>query len=114
MKEKAGRRNSQLNRRGVAVTILSRPDAAAVSQRRQRPKSNRGPKRMSAPLQLELNDRQRDILMRGLRFVRSSRMLEMRDTSEVTEEQRHDELTEIRQLYDLLDMKQRKHERAAV
>jgi hypothetical protein len=58
--------------------------------------------RMSDLLQLELSDRQRELLLRGLRFVRSSRMLEIRDSSEITDEQRKDELGEIRQLTALL------------
>ena len=57
---------------------------------------------MNDLLQLELTDRQRELLLRGLRFVRSSRMLEIRDSSDITDEQRKDELGEIRQLADLL------------
>ena len=69
---------------------------------------------MSATLHLDLNERQREILMKGLRYVRSSRMLEFRETAEITEDERRDELGEIRQLYDLLDTKKRKAEPAAV
>jgi hypothetical protein len=69
---------------------------------------------MSESLHLELNDRQREILLRGLRFVRSSRMLEFRDATEITEDERRDELTQIRALSDLLDRKTRKGEPAAV
>jgi len=69
---------------------------------------------MSTALNLELNDRQRELLLRGLRFVRSSRMLEFRDTAEITEDDRRQELGEIRRLYELLDTKTRKAERAAV
>jgi hypothetical protein len=69
---------------------------------------------MSESLHLELNDRQREILLRGLRFVRSSRMLEFRDATETTEDERRDELTQIRALSDLLDRKTRKGEPAAV
>ena len=43
---------------------------------------------MSDLLHLELTDRQRDLLLRGLRFVRSSRMLEIRDSSDITDDQR--------------------------
>jgi hypothetical protein len=57
---------------------------------------------MSDLLQLELTDRQRELLLRGLRFVRSSRMLEIRDTAEITDDQRRDELGEIRQLAEML------------
>ena len=69
---------------------------------------------MNAQLQLELNDRQRELLLRGLRYVRSSRMLEFRELSEITEDQRRDELGEIRRLSDLLDTKRRRAEPAAV
>ncbi len=69
---------------------------------------------MSDPLHVELNDFQRDLLLRGLRFVRSSRMLEFRDASETTEDERRDELGQIRQLCELLDRKSRKGEPAAV
>jgi hypothetical protein len=57
---------------------------------------------MSDLLHLELTDRQRDLLLRGLRFVRSSRMLEIRDSSDLTDDQRKDELGELRQLSDML------------
>lgn len=57
---------------------------------------------MSDLMQLELTDRQRELLLRGLRFVRSSRMLEIRDTAEITDDQRRDELGEIRQLAEML------------
>jgi hypothetical protein len=67
---------------------------------------------MSAVMPLDLNDRQRELLLRGLRFVRSSRMLEFRDTAEITEDERRDELGEIRRLQELLDTKLRKTEAA--
>ncbi len=57
---------------------------------------------MSDLLHLELTDRQRELLLRGLRFVRSSRMLEIRESSDITDEQRKDELGELRQLADML------------
>ncbi len=69
---------------------------------------------MSEALQLELNDRQREILLRGLRFVRSSRMMEFRELPDTEETERNDELGQIRQLCDLLDRKTRKGEPAAV
>lgn len=65
-------------------------------------------------LHVNLNDRQRELLLRGLRFVRSSRMLEFRDVSDLTDDQRRDELGEIRRLYELLDKKSRAAEPAAV
>lgn len=57
---------------------------------------------MSAP-QIELNDRQRDLLLRGLRFVRSSRTLGFRETQDITEEERQEELREIAALRQLLE-----------
>ncbi|MBI1348447.1 hypothetical protein GC163_19410 [bacterium] len=75
---------------------------------------------MSEPLHIELSDFQRDILLKGLRYVRSSRMMEFRDLQdksgdeEKAEIQRRDELGEIRHLVELLDRKTRKGEPAAV
>lgn len=70
---------------------------------------------MSEKLHVELNDRQRELLLRGLRFVRSSRMLEFRDSSDITEDERKVELSEIRQLVEMLDVKSpRRNEPAAV
>lgn len=60
---------------------------------------------MSEKLNVELSERQRELLLRGLRFVRSSRMLEFRDVSELSDDERRNELTEIRQLAELLDGK---------
>jgi len=60
---------------------------------------------MSDILHLELTDRQRELLLRGLRFVRSSRMLEIRDVPDTIEEERKTELTEIRELVAILDQK---------
>ena len=57
---------------------------------------------MSDLLQLELTDRQRELLLRGLRFVRSSRMLETRASSDITDDERKNELVELRELSDLL------------
>lgn len=59
---------------------------------------------MSEPLHLDLTSRQCEILLRGLRFVRSSRMLEFRDSSDMTDEERKRELAEIRELQGLLDV----------
>lgn len=69
---------------------------------------------MCEKLNVELNDRQRELLLRGLRFVRSSRMLEFRDSSDITEDDRKVELSEIRQLVEMLDVKTRRSEPAAV
>jgi len=57
---------------------------------------------MQNPLHVELSDRQRELLLRGLRFVRSSRMLEFRDSSDLNDAQRREELQQIHQLADLL------------
>lgn len=56
---------------------------------------------MSA-MPVELSDRQRELLLRGLRFVRSSRMLEFRETSDSTEAERGSEIREINELSSLL------------
>ena len=60
---------------------------------------------MSGLLQLELTDRQRELLLRGLRFVRSSRMLEIREIPDKIADERNSELSEIRQLVEILDQK---------
>lgn len=60
---------------------------------------------MSDQIQLELTDRQRELLLRGLRYVRSSRMLEIRDNPDKIAEERRNELTEIRHLVEMLDQK---------
>jgi len=60
---------------------------------------------MSDLIHLELTDRQRELLLRGLRFVRSSRMLEIRETPDTIAEERAEELSEIRQLVTMLDQK---------
>jgi hypothetical protein len=57
---------------------------------------------MSDLMHLELTDRQRELLLRGLRYVRSSRMLEFRESSDITDDQRRGELSELRELTDLL------------
>jgi hypothetical protein len=78
-------------------------DAAATGQLTGITPSNSADQNpMSDLLQLKLTDRQRDLLLRGLRFVRSSRMLEIRDTSDITDDQRRDELGEIRELAEML------------
>jgi hypothetical protein len=58
---------------------------------------------MSDTLSLDLSDRQREILLRGLRFIRRSRMLECRDMSEITEDERTEELREIQHLNSLIE-----------
>lgn len=61
------------------------------------------PNPMSDLIHLELTDRQRELLLRGLRYVRSSRMLEIRDVPDTVAEERADELSEIRNLVSMLD-----------
>lgn len=60
---------------------------------------------MSELFQLELTERQRELLLRGLRYVRSSRMLETHDIPDPIEEERRKELNEIRHLVEMLDLK---------
>ncbi len=60
---------------------------------------------MSDLMHLELTDRQRELLLRGLRYVRSSRMLEIRETPDTSAEERTNELSEIRHLVAMLDQK---------
>lgn len=60
---------------------------------------------MNDMLRLELTDRQRELLLRGLRYVRSSRMLEIREIPDTIAEERRSELSEIRHLVEMLDMK---------
>jgi hypothetical protein len=60
---------------------------------------------MSNPIHLELTERQRELLLRGLRFVRSSRMLEIREIPDTIAEERAEELSEIRNLVSMLDQK---------
>jgi hypothetical protein len=58
---------------------------------------------MSDSLTVELSPRQCELLLRGLRYVRSSRMLEIRDFPDTLEEDRRTELAEIRELAAMLD-----------
>jgi hypothetical protein len=60
---------------------------------------------MSDLIHLELTARQRELLLRGLRYVRSSRMLEIREIPDTIAEERASELTEIEQLVAMLDRK---------
>jgi hypothetical protein len=60
---------------------------------------------MSDLIRLELTDRQRELLLRGLRYVRSSRMLEIREVPDTIAEERKSELSEIRNLVEMLDHK---------
>lgn len=58
---------------------------------------------MNQTLSLDLSDRQREILMRGLRFVRRSYTLECRDTTDLTEVERGEQLRQIQELNSLLE-----------
>lgn len=58
---------------------------------------------MNESLQIHLTSRQCELLQRGLRFVRSSRMLEFRDSSDMTDEERKQELAEIRELQNMIE-----------
>ena len=69
---------------------------------------------MSETLSLELSDRQREILLQGLRFIRRSRMLECRDTSDITEEERADSACEIQQLNSLIEEGRPSKQRSSV
>ena len=60
---------------------------------------------MSDLIHLELTARQRELLLRGLRYVRSSRMLEIREIPDTIADERASELTEIGQLVAMLDHK---------
>ena len=63
---------------------------------------------MNQVTQLELTERQRELLLRGLRYVRSSRMLEIRDVPDNIAEERKTELSEIRHLVEMIDQKSEK------
>lgn len=69
---------------------------------------------MSEPLHVDLSSYECELLLRGLRFVRSSRMLEFRDTSDSTEEERQSELATIRELQAKLDVGSTKKQPARV
>ena len=58
---------------------------------------------MSQTVNVGLTPEQRDLLLRGLRFVRSSVMLEMLDPAPETHEQRRSQLREINQLVERLN-----------
>lgn len=58
---------------------------------------------MNSTANLELSDRQREMLLRGLRFVRRSYTLDFVDTSDVTPAERKEALEQIQQLNSLLE-----------
>ncbi|MFN0051683.1 MAG: hypothetical protein ACKV0T_05805 [Planctomycetales bacterium] len=58
---------------------------------------------MSEPVTLELNDTQRDLILQGLRYVRSSRRFEFRATAAPPDEQREHDLRVIAELMGYLD-----------
>jgi hypothetical protein len=58
---------------------------------------------MSDSLHIELTTDQRDVLLQGLRFVRSSIMMEMRDSTPEDESFRTNQLEDIAQLVQQLN-----------
>jgi hypothetical protein len=58
---------------------------------------------MSEPMNVGLTEEQREILLKGLRFVRSAVALEVYDSTPETDAQRSSKLREIRQLADYLE-----------
>jgi hypothetical protein len=58
---------------------------------------------MSEALSIGLTDQQREILLRGLRFVRSAVALEVYDPTPELEAERSTKLQEIRQLAEYLE-----------
>ena len=57
---------------------------------------------MSELLPLELNQQQRDVLIRGLRYVRSSVMLTTQDLTPELEQARAEELRQLAELTSIL------------
>lgn len=57
---------------------------------------------MSEPLHVELSQQDRDVLLRGLRFVRSAIMLECREPTPEDTRQRRDQLEHIGALVEQL------------
>ena len=57
---------------------------------------------MSETVTVGLTDSQRDLLIRGLRYVRSSVMLEVREPSSEDDDERRTQLKDIAQLVDRL------------
>ena len=58
---------------------------------------------MSETLSVGLTEQQREILLRGLRFVRSAVALEVYDSTPETDAERKNKLREIRQLAEYLE-----------
>jgi hypothetical protein len=58
---------------------------------------------MNAELKLELSPHQQEIVLRGLRFVRSAVALEMIDPTPETEASRRQQYAEIDELKELLE-----------
>lgn len=59
---------------------------------------------MSETVTVGLTDSQRDLLIRGLRYVRSSVMLEVREPTTQDDEERRMQLRDIAQLVDRLNV----------
>jgi len=58
---------------------------------------------MNEMLQIELTAQERDVLLRGLRYVRSSLMLEMRDPTPEDSYERSRRLDALQNLYQRLE-----------
>jgi hypothetical protein len=58
---------------------------------------------MSETLSVGLTEQQREILLKGLRFVRSAVALEVYDSTPETDAERKNKLREIRQLAEYLE-----------
>lgn len=58
---------------------------------------------MNDPVNLELNHQQRDLVLEGLRYIRSARRLAFRDPLAPPDEQRNAELRVIGELLGQLD-----------
>lgn len=58
---------------------------------------------MDTMLHVELTDHERDILLRGLRYVRSAIMLEQRNPNRDDENRRASQLDEIQNLFQRLE-----------
>ena len=58
---------------------------------------------MSQAMTLELSDRQREMLMRGLRFVRRSYSLAFRDSGDLSDDERSEGLRQVQELNHLLE-----------
>lgn len=58
---------------------------------------------MSVTLNVEITDGQKDLLLRGLRYVQRSALLEMKEPALDVDPERENQLEEIRELVDQLN-----------